>query len=359
MHEICIMKSTATLYNKQIDETTYQIEIFGEIDSYFGSNLQSVAYELSQFNGKKINVVINSVGGSVLEGIAVYNFLKNHKAKIVTENIGISASIASVVLMAGDKIKMARNSFIMIHNVWSFAQGGKDDLRQTADVMEKMEAEILDIYANAIAERGKLIDGNIDKTKAHIKDLMDKETWLNAEESLALGLIDEIVNNVDYSSQNEGKASLMTAMSNKIPSHIYNKIIGKDENMKETEQQKKTVLEALANLLGIKNEVETITPVVEEKKVSVEEALKTLEEAGYTVTQKQQEPVVDTEKEELKNKLTEAEAKIELLNKNAYAKESAGLPSATPENPTQESNLGVNETRERGIGALLNRMKRQ
>ncbi|MFL1695621.1 head maturation protease, ClpP-related [Weissella kandleri] len=126
-----------------------------------------------------INVSINSPGGSVFDGVAIYNMLKNHKAKINVVVDGLAASIASVIAMAGDTLTMNTGSMLMIHNPWTIAQGNSKDLRETADTLDKLRDNILSIYT--------------DKTGLNeddVKQLMDAETWLTSEEAFKQGWVD-------------------------------------------------------------------------------------------------------------------------------------------------------------------------
>lgn len=135
-------------------------------------------------NVKKINLHINSPGGSVFEGIAIFNMLKNSKAKINVYIDGLAASIASVIAMAGDKIYMPANSMLMIHNPWVWCQGNADELRKQANDLDKIGSLSVQTY----------VDRSKGKTDAkEIQDLMNEETWLTAQEAVELGLADEVI----------------------------------------------------------------------------------------------------------------------------------------------------------------------
>ncbi len=134
---------------------------------------------------KEINVRINSYGGSVFDGLAIYNTLRNNPARIVVAIDGIAASIASIIAMAGDEISIAENGFIMIHDPWMVAAGTADDLREQADVMDKIRDSLLDTYMS--------------KTKSdrdEISNMMKDETWLNAQEALDHGFVDSLTGEV-------------------------------------------------------------------------------------------------------------------------------------------------------------------
>lgn len=133
---------------------------------------------------KTINLHINSPGGSVFEGIAIFNMLKNSKANIDVYIDGLAASIASVIAMAGNKIYMPANSMLMIHNPWVFCQGNASELRKQADDLDKIGSLSVKTYVER--SNGKA-------NAEEIQKLMDEETWLTAQEAIDLGLADEVL----------------------------------------------------------------------------------------------------------------------------------------------------------------------
>lgn len=128
-----------------------------------------------------INVTINSRGGEVDHGLAIYNFLRGHDALVNVRVDGIAASAASIIAMAGDQITMPANTLMMVHNPWTFAQGNAAELRKTADDLEQFEKSLLATYT---ARTGKGEDD--------IKALLDGETWLTAQEAVDLGFADTV-----------------------------------------------------------------------------------------------------------------------------------------------------------------------
>lgn len=130
---------------------------------------------LSQINDdvEKIHVHINSGGGSVFGGIAIYNMLKNHKAEVIVHVDALAASIASVIAMAGDKIIIPKNAQLMIHKPMSWVGGNADEMRKEADVLDGCQKVILSTYMAHVK------DGITEET---INDLINAETWLNGEE---------------------------------------------------------------------------------------------------------------------------------------------------------------------------------
>ena len=130
---------------------------------------------------KEINVRINSAGGSVFDGIAIYNTLRRNGARIVVDVDGLAASIASIIAMAGDEINMAENATMMIHNPWGVFAGDAESLREQADLLDKVRGQLVTTYANQA-----IID------QASIESLMDAETWMDAGEALEHGFITAI-----------------------------------------------------------------------------------------------------------------------------------------------------------------------
>jgi ATP-dependent Clp protease, protease subunit len=129
----------------------------------------------------QINIYINSYGGSVFEGTAIYNQLKRHPAHKTVYVDGIAASIASVIAMAGNEIVMPKNALMMVHNMWMFVQGNADELRKAADDLEKINEAGREAYLQKAGDK---------LTPDLIAKLEDDETWLTAEECIRYGLAD-------------------------------------------------------------------------------------------------------------------------------------------------------------------------
>ena len=169
-------------YNIQAKKSTKAVDIyiFDEIGA-FGMNAQSFIEEIKEFKNSDINLHINCVGGDVFDGMAIYNILKKRTANTTVYIEGIAASMGSVIALAADTVVMAENSLFMIHNAWGGANGEAKDMKKTAALLDKISGEIADIY--------------VKKTKLpydKVKDMMDEETWLNADEALDLGFVDSI-----------------------------------------------------------------------------------------------------------------------------------------------------------------------
>ena len=156
------------------------VYIFDEIGN-FGVSAQSFIEEIKSHKGSPMNIHVNCVGGDVFEGMAIYNVIKKRSAKTTVYIEGIAASMGSVIALAADRVIMAENSLFMIHNAWGGATGEARDMMKTAKLLEKISGEIADIYTK---KTGMPYD--------KVKDMMDEETWLSAEEAYDLGFVDSI-----------------------------------------------------------------------------------------------------------------------------------------------------------------------
>lgn len=156
------------------------VRIYDEI-WWLGVNALDLAADLDGITAPEIRVEINSPGGDVFDGIAIYNALRTHPAKVTTRVDGIAASIASVIAQAGDHRIMVQSSQMMIHNAWGMTVGNRNDHNDMADVLAQQDEIIAGIYAS---RSGKPAEG--------FRALMDAESWLSDERALAEGLADEI-----------------------------------------------------------------------------------------------------------------------------------------------------------------------
>ena len=157
-------------------------EITDPLWAEFGLGISAAGFanELKELRGKRLTVHINSPGGSVFEGTAIYNLLRGHDAPVNVIVDGIAASIASVIAMAGDTVTMAPHSMLMIHDAWGITMGNAEDHQQQAAVLDKLSDNIAGVYA----ERG-------DK-RVNWRAKMKAESWITAEEAVSLKLADRI-----------------------------------------------------------------------------------------------------------------------------------------------------------------------
>lgn len=134
---------------------------------------------------REIRLHINSPGGSVFEGLAIYNFLRSLSARVTTIVEGVAASIAAVIAMAGDRVMIPENGFLMIHNPISIAMGEADDMRQVADFLEKITGTIAGIFAKKTGLEEK-----------EIRKLMAETTWMDGKEAVEKGFATDLTDAV-------------------------------------------------------------------------------------------------------------------------------------------------------------------
>lgn len=162
------------------------IYIFGELTSWewLESDVSSytLSKELQGLDADTINVHINSYGGEVAEGLAIYNALRQHKAKVKTYCDGFACSAASVVFMAGDERIMSNASLLMIHNAWCYTAGNANQLRKDADDLEVITQASINAYMNTVGI-----------TEAELKELLDAETWVLPGDALEMGFATSII----------------------------------------------------------------------------------------------------------------------------------------------------------------------
>lgn len=186
------------------------VYIFGEITSweYLESDVSSytLAAELRGLDVDVINVHINSYGGEVAEGLAIYHMLKNHPAKIKTYCDGFACSIASVIFMAGDERIMQEASLLMIHNVWTYTAGNAEQLRKVAGDLDKINQAGIAVYLEHV---------NIGEDR--LEELLEKETYIYSNEALEMGFATSIVAEAQT---NKVAASAKKALFNLIQSAL-------------------------------------------------------------------------------------------------------------------------------------------
>lgn len=195
--------------------------------------------QVARAEGAPLNVYFNSPGGLVTDGIAMYNTLRSYKGKKVGIVTGLAASIASVVLMACDEIRVAKGAYVMIHNPSGGAKGGADDLRTAAETLESMRSELLDIYeARTGCERKKL------------EKMLDAETYMTAEEALECGFADKVET---FEARIELRA-VARLDPDKVPAELRAAAKGKEKAMKPKMKAAIEALEEKAKALRAKAE---------------------------------------------------------------------------------------------------------
>lgn len=171
----------AGIMAKQSPENTISIlDVIGE-DFWTGGGVTSkrVAAALRSIGDQDVFVDLNSPGGDFFEGVAIYNALRAHPHKVTVRILGLAASAASVIAMAGDDIQIGKAGFVMVHNAWVIAIGNRHDLAEAAKTMEPFDDAMATVYSDR---------AGVKKSKA--AEWMDNETWFNGEQAVAEGLAD-------------------------------------------------------------------------------------------------------------------------------------------------------------------------
>ena len=284
-----------------------EVYIFDEIGAY-GITAQDFISEMKEYKDTPVNLRINCIGGDVFDGMAMYNIIKKREAKTTAYIEGIAASMGSVIALAADEVIMAENSLFMIHNAWGGAMGEAEDMRKTASILEKISGEIANIY-----ERKTRLSLN------RIVEMMDKETWLNAQEAYELGFIDLISDSIKVAAKYD-----VSKFKNITTEQIHNKLNINVNNKKMTEELKNwfnnKVDEIVNSVKGADNKSEDVVTEVN---------------------------VMLSDNEEISNKLSSFEASVTDLNGKIVSLEEE-LTSTKGENETLSTEI------ER-LNALLNK----
>lgn len=165
------------------ENTISILDVIGE-DFWTGGGVTSkrVASALRSIGDQDVVVDLNSPGGDFFEGVAIYNLLRAHPRKVTVRILGMAASAASVIAMAGDRIEIGKAGFLMVHNAWVVAIGNRHDMRAAADTLEPFDDAMAAVYADR---------AGVDRKKA--ARWMDDETWFNGEKAVAEGLADALL----------------------------------------------------------------------------------------------------------------------------------------------------------------------
>lgn len=163
-----------------VENTSDTITVYGVIgEDWYGEGvtLKRIDAALRAIGERDVTVYINSPGGDMFEGIAIYNRLREHSHKVTTKVLGMAASAASVIYLAGVERQVASSAFLMIHNCWTFLAGNRHYLRDVADDMEEFDAAMADLYAETSAQPVETM-----------AEMMDDETFIRGKRAVELGL---------------------------------------------------------------------------------------------------------------------------------------------------------------------------
>lgn len=184
-------KAVSRIYGKSLESPDWwKAESVGDAEEillydYVGwpyNDPYDLAQHLKSLNGKDITVRINSPGGDVFDGLTIYSFMREYKGKITTKIEGLAASMASVIALAGNEVQAHKHAMYMIHEPLVLTVGNQHELREVAELLQKMTANFVDIYSEKVG--GK---------KRDIQAKMKEETWMTASEAKEYGLIDSVI----------------------------------------------------------------------------------------------------------------------------------------------------------------------
>ncbi len=282
-----------------------EIDIVQEIGGW-GFNLQTLSSQVKGKDVDEIHIPINSFGGSVVEGLAAYQYIKALSPRTQSNIIGYAMSMGTVVALAADHVTMPRNAYFMIHEPWGVGVGDSEDMESTAQILESMADQLADIYA----EHSNL-------TKDQIRAMMKAETWMTGEEALAHGFIDELTDVAQI------QASFDTSKYRNTPNAL---IMSND---------KKSFLAKAREFFAANPEVDSVDDVV-----AANTALKADNEAlkAKLSTAEQSETTLKAEKSQFEKDLQAANAKITTLEADkvgleAKVTELSAQPAASHTDP--------------------------
>jgi ATP-dependent Clp protease protease subunit len=165
--------------NAADDEAT--IYLYDVIDAWFGVSAQMMVDALKSASGKTVHLHINSPGGDVFESVAMASAISAHDGDVIVSIDGVAASAATRVALAGKEVRIADSGLLMIHNSWTIAWGNAEEIRKTADLLDKVDAGIVADYTRKTGA-----------SEQQVRDWMAAETWFNAQEALDNKFVDAI-----------------------------------------------------------------------------------------------------------------------------------------------------------------------
>lgn len=175
-------KWNSSIRASSTDNTISILDVIGE--DYWGEGVTAkrISAALRAIGNNDVVVNINSPGGDMFEGLAIYNLLRSHRGKVIVNILGIAASAASIIAMAGDEVQMGRGAFLMIHNCWAVGVGNRHDFAKLANDLAPFDTSMADIY---VARSGQ--------SNEVVSQMMDDETYIGASEAIEKGFADNLL----------------------------------------------------------------------------------------------------------------------------------------------------------------------
>jgi ATP-dependent Clp endopeptidase proteolytic subunit ClpP len=221
---------------------TSTIQIFDQIgeDWYGGSGLSAKQFSdvLNEIGNGPLLVEINSPGGNVWDGLSIYNQLRGRKAPVTTRVVGIAASIASIIALAGDRVEMADAALMMIHDPSGMASGTSEDMRKMADALDQHAKVLVGVYAKKTG-----------RSPESIRAAMKSETWFTTAEALAFGLVDKPIKQLAMAAKWHPRAVTKTAPET-VKNNLRRGLEQYAEGLAGEGLEKQTVLEAESLVAG-------------------------------------------------------------------------------------------------------------
>lgn len=189
------------------DNTISIFDVIGQ-DYWTGEGVTAkrIAGALRAIGDKDVTVLVNSPGGDMFEGLAIYNLLREHKGEVTVKVLGLAASAASVIAMAGDNIQVARAGFLMIHNAWILVAGNRHDMRDYADYLEPFDRSMADLYSARTGIEFK-----------EMQKIMDAESWIGGSDAVDQGFADALLDSdqiqIDENSDAKAEVRLEIALA--------------------------------------------------------------------------------------------------------------------------------------------------
>ena len=321
------MKNSWYTFKNSSNGQPAEVLIYEQIGDW-GVTAQNFIKDVQSVGKSDLTVRINSVGGSVFDGLAIYNILRSHKGNVNVKIEGLAASIASIIALGGDNIEMAENGFFMIHNPFGNSFGDAEEMRKTADLLDKIKKELVSVYAKQSS-----------LTESEIQDMMDEETWLTSQEALEMGFVDTITEPIKIA------ASFDLSRFNNIDSkEVKNKLelLTNNKSNKMTEELKtwfNGVKEEILN--AVKGEVVAETPANEEVSVVLSDNEEIVNKLTDLSNEKEELTGIVAEKESIiadfENKVSEIEAELAKYNATETKVEADNDPAIN------EADVVVNE----------------
>lgn len=304
-------------------ETEKKIQIYDEIGGW-GIRAIDLINEINNGDAKlPLNVYINSPGGDLVEALAIFNAIKRYDGDTTVYVDGIAASAASYIAMAFDKVVMPKNTMMMIHDPISYAVGNADEMRDTADLLDKFKNSITSGYADKSG-----------KTAEEISALLSNETWISADEALEMGFADEVIDPIE-----------VVAISK-----VWN-FKNAPQNLVEQEQPAGPEVKEVTNQEPVKEEPVIGQPKVEEAKPAEAEKVDAVEVAEICMIAKVPHMTADF----LKSGMTIGEIKNKIISMQAERNNQLEIETVKNLGSNLQAQSSVSKTAE--IYARLNQKK--